>query len=230
MDARHAIPVAVHAVFAMIIMVIMITMAGPAIAQDLAEPGAVADPVAVFDTLVDRYRRLVAYEDTVEVVEIITRPEQRRHRVETRLTCRIENDRLHVDSPGGQVGRGTGLGAPVSRSAAVDSLVLRYNLWIAPHMVLRFKENPLAEFRLGVPGGFVPASAEATSWRDRPYILLELKAADDALDARYELWVNPDTMLIERITGRQTLPDGADYRTSLTITPSRVDAGGDRVR
>ena len=113
MDARHAIPVAVFA---------MITVAGPAIAQDLARPDtvphAVADPGSVFDPLGDRYRGLTAYEDTVEVVEIITRGEQRRHRVETRLTCRIENDRLHVDSPGGQVRSGIGLGGPVSRSAA----------------------------------------------------------------------------------------------------------------
>ena len=79
--------------------------------------------------------------------------------------------------------------------------------------------------RLGVPGGFVPAGAEPASWRDRQYILLELKAVDPADDARYELWVNPDSMLIERITGRQTLPDGAHYQTTLTITPTRVDAG-----
>ncbi len=214
MDARHAIPVAVLTVLA---------VAVPAVAQDVAVPAAVSDPGAVFDTLVDRYRRLVAYEDTVEVVEIVTRGEQRRHRVKTRLACRIENDRLRIESPGRQVRSGVGLGGPVSRSAAVESLVMRYNLWIAPHMVLRFKENPLAEFRLGVPGGFVPASAEPASWRDRQYILLELKAVDPADDARYELWVNPDSMLIERITGRQTLPDGADFQTTLSITPLHVD-------
>ncbi len=212
MDVRHAMPVAVLAVLAVVV---------PAVAVRDAVP----DPGAVFDTLVDRYRRLVAYDDTVEVVEIVTRGEQRRHRVETRLACRIENDRLRIDSPGRQVRSGVGLGGPVRRSAAVESLVLRYNLWLAPHMVLRFKENPLAEFRLGVPGGFVPASAEPASWRDRQYILLELKAVDPADDARYELWVNPDSMLIERITGRQTLPDGAHYQTTLTITPTRVDAG-----
>ncbi len=218
MDVRHAIPVAVLAVLA------MVTSPVPAVAQDVAAPDAVSDPAAVFDTVVDRYRRLVAYEDTVEVVEIVSRGEQRRHRVETRLACRIENDRLRIDSPGRQVRSGVGLGGPVSRSAAVESLVLRYNLWIAPHMVLRFKENPLAEFRLGVPGGFVPAAAEWASWRDRPYILLELRAVDPANDARYQLWVNPDSMLIERITGRQTLPDGAHYQTTLSITPIRFDA------
>ena len=61
---------------------------------------------------------------------------------------------------------------------------------------------------------------------DRELIYIELKAADppgrenaDAPPAaRFELWVNPDTMLIERIRGRQTLPDGAAYETTLEIT------------
>lgn len=221
MDKRHARPVAMCAVLAMLA---TLTLTSSLFAGGGAVPDGAADPAAVFDALVDRYRRIEAYQDTVDLVEIVSRGEQRPHRVETRLACRIENDRLRIDSPGGQVRSGVGLGGPVSRSAAVESLVLRYNLWIAPHMVLRFKENPLADFRPGVPGGFVPASAEPASWRDRQYILLVLKAVDPADDARYELWVNPDSMLIERITGRQTLPDGADYQTSLSITPSRVDA------
>ena len=109
----------------------------------------------------------------------------------------------------------------------MESLVLRYNLWIAPHMVLHFKENPLAEFRLGVPQGFTPTRAEPVTMDDRELIYIELKAAappdNDSADAtgaaRFELWVNPGSMLIERIRGRQTLPDGAGYETTLEITP-----------
>ena len=33
------------------------------------------------------------------------------------------------------------------------------------------------------------------------------------------LWVEPETMLIERLQGEQTLPDGARYRVTLAITP-----------
>jgi len=161
-----------------------------------------------FDTLVERYRHLVDYEDTVVIVEIVTRESQEPHRVETRIACRIENDRLRIDSPGAQVRGGVGLGPPIARSTAMESLALRYNLWIAPHMALRFKQDPLAEFRLGVPQGFIVAGVEQAKWQGRPLIRIRLKAAavedapsDAARTAQYELWVNPDSMLIERVTG-----------------------------
>ena len=65
---------------------------------------------------------------------------------------------------------------------------------------------------------------------DRQLIKVRLKAApvqdagaDVAKAAQYDLWVNPDSMLIERVTGHQTLPDGADYRVTMDITPIRAD-------
>ena len=219
------------------IVIVVLGVAGVAGASprpgSLAEDGVAErgpDPGAIFDTLVERYRQLVDYEDTVAVVETVTRGSQEPHRVETRLACRIENDRLRIDSPGAQVRGRVGLGTPVARSTAMESLALRYNLWIAPHLALRFKQDPLAEFRLGVPQGFIVAGVEQASWRDRPLIKVRLKAvadedegADDAKTAQYELWVNPDSMLIERVTGHQTLPDGAEYRVTLDITPIRAD-------
>jgi len=209
MDFRHTMLLAVIAV------------GGAAVADDQPQ-----DPRAFFDAVVDRYRRLVTYEDRVDVVEIVTRDEGAPHRVETRLTCRIEDNRLHVASSASQVRSGA-VDAPLARSPGMESLVLRYNLWIAPHMVLHFKENPLAEFRLGVPQGFTPTRAEPATIDGRTLIYLELMAAgppDDASAdvapvARFELWVNPDSMLIERIKGRQTLPDGAGYETRMEITP-----------
>ncbi len=218
MDFRHTMRVAVIAVGG--------TLGGTAVADD----GPRQDPRAFFDAVADRYRRLVTYEDKIDVVEIVTRDEGPPHRVETRLSCRIEDNRLHVDTSAGQVRSGA-VDAPVARSPGMESLVLRYNLWIAPHMVLRFKENPLAEFRLGVPLGFTPTRAEPVTVDDRELIYLELKAAgppdnagaDVTPAARFELWVNPDSMLLERIRGRQTLPDGAAYETTLDITPVASD-------
>ena len=185
------------------------------------------DPRAFFDAVADRYRQLVTYEDTVDVIEIVTRDEGVPHRVQTRLSCRLENSRLYVDSAASQVRSGA-VDAPLARSPGMASLVLRYNLWIAPHMVLHFKENPLAEFRLGVPQGFTPTRAEPVTVDDRELIYIELKAADPPDEAgsdapvdvaQFELWVNPSSMLIERIRGRQTMPDGAAYETTLEITP-----------
>lgn len=185
---------------------------------------------AIFDTLVQHYRQFVDYEDRTAVVETVTRESQEPHRVETRIACRIENEHLRIDSPGAQLRGGVGLPGPVARSDAMESLALRYNLWIAPHMALRFKEDPLAEFRLGVPQGFVVAGAEQTTWHDRPLVRIELKAAGepsadapDAVPAQYDLWVNPDSMLVERVTGSQTLPDGAQYATEMDIEVIRAN-------
>ena len=143
------------------------------------------------------------------------------------------NDRLRIDSPNAQVRGRVGLGTPVARSTAMESLALRYDLWIAPHLALRFKKDPLAEFRLGVPQGFIVSGVEKVSWRDRPFLKVRLKAAavqdadaDAATTAQYDLWVNPDSMLIERVTGQQRLPDGADYRLTMDITPIRADGEG----
>ncbi len=229
MDLRLAIPMAM---LAAVLGVAGMAGASPS-AASLAEDGVVERsperPGAIFDTLVERYRQLVDYEDTVVVVETVTRESQEPHRVETRLTCRIENDRLRIDTPGAQARGRVGLGTPVVRSTAMESLALRYNLWIAPHMALRFKQDPLGEFRLGVPQGFIVAGVEQASWRDRPLIKIRLEAAavedagaDAAKTAQYELWVNPESMLIERVTGHQTLPDGAEYEITMDITPIRA--------
>ncbi len=234
MDLRLAITIAVLGVAG-------VTGASPP-GGSLAEDGVAGRAMergpehagAIFDTLVERYRHLVDYEDTVAVVETVTRASQEPHRVETRLACRIENDRLRIDSPGAQVRGRVGLGPPIARSTAMEALALRYNLWMAPHLALRFKRDPLAEFRLGVPQGFIVAGVEQVLWRDRPLIKVRLEAAavkdaetdaetDAAKTAQYELWVNPDSMLIERVTGHQTLPDGADYRITMDITPIRAD-------
>jgi len=222
------------------IMIGVLVVAGVAAAAGASSPAddgagqrAPESPGSIFDALVERYRHLVDYQDTVVVVETVTRESQEPHRVETRLACRIENDRLRIDSPGAQVRGGVRLGPPIARSTAMESLALRYNLWIAPHLALRFKQDPLAEFRLGVPQGFIVAGVEEVSWRDRPLIKVRLEAApvtdaatdaetDAAKTAQYELWVNPDSMLIERVTGHQTLPDGADYRITMDITVVRV--------
>ncbi len=232
MDLRLAIPMTTLAAVLGAGVVGASPSAGPVAEDGGAGRTPERDPEragAIFDTLVERYRQLVDYEDTVVVVETVTRESQEPHRVETRLACRIENDRLRIDSPGAQVRGGVALGPPVARSTAMESLALRYNLWMAPHLALRFKQDPLADFRLGVPQGFIVAGVEQVSWRDRPLMKVRLKAAavedagiDDAKTAQYELWVNPDSMLIERVTGHQTLPDGADYRITMDITPRRV--------
>ena len=179
-------------------------------------------PLALFDQLVERYRRLSAYEDLTHIVQITTREGQNPHRVETRIACKIDNDTLRIETPGSQVREGIGLDTPLKKSPAMDALVLRYNLWLAPHMALRFTDDPLKEFRLGVKEGFTPTKAEHVTVEKKQWVRLELKGGDGLSEdytARFDLFVNLQSMLIERIEGEQRLPDGAEYRTTLDITP-----------
>ncbi len=213
-----------------------LSICGPA-AGGVAEPaqmGPEADqtpslePAELFQRLVERYRRLETYEDRVDLVHVTTRSGQPPHRVETRIACHIVGGTLRVETPGSQVRDGFGLDVPLRKSPATEALVLQYNLWLAPHLTLRFTEDPLRQFRVGVKEGFVPTKAEPVTVGDRRLVRLELKSRDPSggesehYTARFHLYVDLESMLIERIEGEQRLPDGADYRTVLDITPLRA--------
>ncbi len=180
------------------------------------------NPQAFFERLIERYRRLETYRDTVDVVYVTAAVGREPHRVVSRISCRIADGRLRVQTAGSQVRDSIGLDVPIKRSPAMEALVLRYNLWLAPHMTLRFAEYPRKEFRLGVDEGFTPDSARLVTVAGRQMIHLHLRSADgsgERVTAAFDLIVDPDTMLIERIDGEQRLPDGTNYRTSLRITP-----------
>ena len=83
----------------------------------VAEPPRL-DPLVFFDDVVRTYRSLVVYQDTTLVVETVSREGQRPHRVETAIACRLEHDTLTIETPGGQVRTGTGLGQGVGKSPA----------------------------------------------------------------------------------------------------------------
>ncbi len=171
---------------------------------------------------------LTAYEDISRVVQVTTRTGQDPHRFEMRIACRIDNDRLRIETPGSQVREGIGLDTPLKKSPAMDALVLRYNLWLAPHMALRFTDEPLKNFRLGVKEGFTPTEAEHVTVEKKQWVRLELKSGDGLSEdytARFDLFINLQSMLIERIQGEQRLPDGAEYHTTLDITPILAEQG-----
>ena len=187
------------------------------------------DPQAFFGRLIERYRRLETYRDTVDVVYVTAAVGREPHRVVSRISCRIAEGRLRVQTAGSQVRDSIGLDVPIKRSPAMEALVLRYNLWLAPHMTLRFAEDPRKEFRLGVDEGFTPDSARLVTIAGRQKIHLHLRSAGgpgEQVTAAFDLIVDPNTMLIERIDGEQRLPDGTNYRTSLRITP--LEATGKR--
>ncbi|MCP3902671.1 MAG: hypothetical protein GY715_03465 [Planctomycetes bacterium] len=183
------------------------------------------DPVCFFDQLVDRYRRLDKYEDVAEVLQVRQGIGERPRRVETRIGCAIVDGRLHVRTPSPGPWRAS---RGLRRSRALDQAALRYDLWLAPHMALKYAEEPAKKFRDGVREGFTATEAEAVTIDSRPMVHLELTSGDGTsadCTAKFDLYVNPESMLVERITGQQRMPDGASYETMLTITPTRAEDG-----
>ena len=202
----------------------------PALLEAVSDtvPGLGADALdasAFFQRLVDRYRELEAYEDTADVVYVTERPGKEPIRVESRLTVEIDDDTLRVETPGSQVRDALGLTLPATVSPAIEAIKLRYKLWLAPHMALRFTDDPLREFRHGIDEGFTPTVAESVLEGRRKLIHLRLQSGDGLSEeyaARFDLYINPATMLIERIEGEQRVADGL-FRTTMEITPVRAE-------
>ena len=198
------------------------TAANVVVAEDKPKAQEQLDPDAFLAEVVERYKRLAQYEDIADVVQITTRTGEEPVRVETRIASKIEDGELTVETSGTQVRDGVGLDLPIKTSPAMDAFVMKYNLWLSPHMTLAFKEDPMKDFRLGVDEGFTPTKAKSVTIDKKKMVHLELISGDGLSEdytAKFDLYIDPDSLLVERIEGEQRLPDGADYYTSLDITP-----------
>lgn len=188
------------------------------------------DPLIFFDELVARYRGLRVYSDLTHIVQVTRQydDESEPQRTETRVASEVSDGKLNVVTPGSQLRRNFGLNLPVQASPEMEQAKLRYDLWLLPHMALKFAEQPLQELREGVPEGFTATEAAAVTIDDRPMVHLELTSGDGLsgdYNARFDLYVDPESMLIERIEGRQRLPDGGDFETTYYITPTKSEGG-----
>lgn len=189
-------------------------------------PAPVAlDPIAVFQRVVDRYRKIESYKDSASVVQVTQRQGAESSRVETQINCEFAQGKLHVKTPTSQVRDGLGLSLPVKSSKEVRDAQLRYDLWLAPHMALKFTNQPMKELRAGVEEGFTATQAESVTIDNKKMIHVALRSGDGTSEdclAKFDLYVNSDSMLIERIEGAQKLPDGASFSTTLRITPMEI--------
>jgi hypothetical protein len=195
----------------------------------VVEEGAI-DPHRFMSDLIARYRGLTAYEDVAQVSHEITRDGADPMRVRTKVGCELADGRLRVITPWSHVwralGRAIGVEVPAGPAAETGARPTDYDLWLAPHMTLKFADDPMREFRRGVDEGFTPTGAEPVTIDDRPLVHVELRSGDGLsadCAATFDLYVNPESMLVERIEGQQRLPDGASYETTLDITPTRYE-------
>jgi len=184
------------------------------------------DPLCFFEALIERYRQLQAYEDIAQVIQITSRKGGEPQRVETRIGCEIRDGRLYVQTPGSQIRRLMGLDVTFRTTPAMDEAARQYDLWLAPHMALKFAQRPEKDLRPGVKEDFTPTGAAQVTIDDKPLVRLELKSGDgpaDECEATFDLFVDPDSLLVERIRGRQRLPGGKTCETTMQITPLHIE-------
>jgi hypothetical protein len=189
-----------------------------------APPGLDApDPVAFFEQLVARYRLLDTYHDSTDVVEVTTRSGAEPARTETKLACSIVEGQLRVITPARQVASHLFNPLRSVTSPLLRSTKQHRDEWLAPHLAMRFHEQPLKSFRAGVDEGFTATDVKPVTVEDREMLSLELRSGDgtcEHCDAQFTLLVDPDSMLIERIEGEQVLDDGTLYSMVMRIKPN----------
>ena len=129
------------------------------------------DAAVFFRTLVHRYRTLIHYVEETQVEEIVQDLAVDSPPIQTRTQVRVEiiNGQLNVERPGLADDAVQAL-VPQSESATEE------DLWLLPHMNLKFAEDPLNEFRRGIEEGFIPEEANIVSVDDRQLVRLELRS------------------------------------------------------
>lgn len=180
------------------------------------------DAKSLFQDLVARYRQLVRYQDVTRMVQVTEKADGQTTSSDTNLSCVFDTDSLQVETAAAAWRKQLGLDAPLKKNDSMAAAERSYFLWLVPHMNLRFSEKPLEEFRMGVVEGFTPTQAERVKVAEKEMIRVELRSGDGLSEnctATFDLFVNPESMLIERVQGEQRMPDGSSCETTLEITP-----------
>jgi hypothetical protein len=211
--------------------------------RDLArEPAAAADDPAAaarecFERIASRYRALVSYADRVSFTCSIESDGDQARRTECRLACTLEDGALDVRCTSRSIAESLGLKLPFNLGDTVEHRRARLSAWLAPHMTLAVSDDPLAELWPTAHGRFHAVSAGIVESEGNPAMLrLELRGDDRAETsdpdgrpattvpppAAIALYINPRTMLIERIMGGHELPGLGRCQIDLLITPVRA--------
>jgi hypothetical protein len=174
------------------------------------------DPILFFKRLADRYRAIDAYVEETEVEQVTSDPatDDPPIRTRTRVRAEVSNAKLHVERPGVLDDFARALSPPAAGAAERD-------LWLLPHLRLRFSRSPLEQFRKTGTSGFRAAEADRVMVEDREMVRVELRSGEDggsgSSDATFSLFVDPERMLVERVEGEEWLPGGIRQQTTLRI-------------
>ena len=201
--------------------------AGPAAEMQTSTTSAQAFPAEdLLERVVDRYRTLAQYEDTVTLEQTTARNGELPNTEKTEVSCELNTDgTVEITTPTEKNRSALGLGFIFDSNPALAEFRRQYDMWLAPHMTLRVHESPLEAFRAGIEEGFMVKAAERVMVEDEEMFRLDLHSGDgdsETYRAKYELFIHPQTLLIMRIRGAQILPDGANLLSDYIITPHHV--------
>lgn len=209
------------------------TTRNPILLEDPTTP----DAIAFFQRLVQRYRSLHRYTEEAEVEQVTEDPatDAAPIRSRTRVRAEVDDDRLTVQT--------SSLADRIAEVVAPGSEEVRESdLWMLPHLRLRFDEKPLESFRPATRQAFRAAEVDRVRVEDRELVRVELLSGETGSpDARFSLFVDPERMLVERVEGDEWLPGGLRHRTTVRIdahevhevreaSPEPPEAGADGVQ
>ena len=186
-----------------------------------------------FERLIERYRRLSGYADTTSIVQILRHDgSENEQRIETTIRSEVTEGQLRIETSTSSLTDVVTTLLPLRWSDRLHSLRQQYDFWLVPHLSLTIQDD--APFRRGETEGrtLMPQEVRSVTINERPLwqlLLVEQSETDDPeLDgessgsARFEVYVDPASMLIERVDGQQQLADGTSSRTTAEIRPTLV--------
>lgn len=196
--------------------------------------GASMDANTLFGKLVHRYRGMSFYQDSVKLAHRTVAPSSgikddptEPIRSEQLIDCVVDGSYLDVVSSA----LGGGASCDARDVSPIGRLAMARQLWTLPHLALRFADEPLRSMHGGGDcGSLVPTRVEEVTIDAKQLLRLHLESehsnTTDPLarceQATLDLYVNPASMLIERIEHSHGLGEGLRYEATLEIRPSRA--------
>lgn len=175
------------------------------------------DAQCFYEHLIERYASLSKYRDLSKVVQTITPPQGPPARVRTRLHVAVDDGQVRVDSPRSALTRRIAERLPVRRPGLVAEKATQRDQWIAPHLVVQ----PARDGADRADAGLSAALADAAVFKDRPMVHIELTTSDresaDGPTTTVDLYVDPESMLVERAARTEQLPGGGEYHSESDV-------------
>ena len=186
--------------------------------ESLIRDGSRTEALVFFQRLVDRYRALHRYTEEAEVEQVTDDPATDAPPIRTRAKVRAEVDDRELTVESSSLLDAVSDTLRPSEDGATDA-----ELWMLPHLRLKFDEKPMESFRPATRTPFRASEIDRVRVDDRELVRVELLSGETgAPDAKFSLYVDPDRMLVERVEGDEWLPGGLRHRTTVRIDAQEV--------